>query len=771
VDGPAYLGDIQLDIDSDASISMDAHRLFDLLIPVLRPDALDALQREIGGQSTVVMAVLDRVGIAPSYDPQKIELGLDIPPSLRATRNIRVASLEREQFGDFATPATLSAFVNLRGSREFEGGGDGGGNPVNLFVDAAARFHGVVFETQAFTQPESHGEKVRYLGSRLVIDDQANLVRWSIGDLRVSGHGFQSVPELLGISATRSYGVLQPQRVVRPTGRHAFRLDRPATVEIAVNGQVVRRMRLEPGAYDLRDFPFTHGLDETTVSIQDASGRIEILRTSTFVDQTQLAPGLSEFGLHAGVKAPLGIDGPAYSRDPQASGFYRRGLTDRVTVGANLIADGHTNMVGIESIAATPVGAVGVQLAGSHDATDGSGLASSLTFQGSLPRGLGRGDVLSFNAETRSRSFNPGVTSLPASPFKTRLTAGYSHAFTKAIQAGIDLRLIDGRGPGSDARSFRTTVNSQFARNAYLRSELEYRDSKEERGFGFRLTAYALVGSQKSARAEYDSQTQVRRLTYQVMRGDGPGSFTASAALQDSPQGAGVDATANFLASSAEYGVTHFSTLDDSRGAPATSRSALHFATSAAFADGAISIGRPIYDSFAIVTRHPALRDASVFVDSTQVGYVAKTGMLGTATHPDINSYIAKTIVVDAPDDSRDVDLGAGAYRLLPPFRSGYRLQVGSEYSVTVIGRLLDSEGAPIPLAAGTASEHGDTRAPLALFTNRDGRFGISGVRPGRWIITLQTDPPARFLIVVPDGASGAVKAGAIRPMKAAGSS
>jgi len=83
-------------------------------------------------------------------------------------------------------------------------------------------------------------------------------------------------------------------------------------------------------------------------------------------------------------------------------------------------------------------------------------------------------------------------------------------------------------------------------------------------------------------------------------------------------------------------------------------------------------------------------------------------------------------------------DLGEGSFRLLPPYRGGYRLTVGSDYMASAVGRLLDSNGKPLSLVSGAAIEEAHREPePIALFTNSAGRFDITGLAPGQWNIIL----------------------------------
>jgi outer membrane usher protein len=109
-------------------------------------------------------------------------------------------------------------------------------------------------------------------------------------------------------------------------------------------------------------------------------------------------------------------------------------------------------------------------------------------------------------------------------------------------------------------------------------------------------------------------------------------------------------------------------------------------------------------------------------------------------------------------------DLGRGNVRIFPPYRSGYLVTAGSDYSITAIGTLLDQTGAPVSLLAGRAVElAAPDRTPVTVFTNRAGRFGLSGLRPGRWRIEMPTEPAQSVIIDVPEKAQGVVRLGEVK--------
>jgi outer membrane usher protein len=774
LDGTRYLGDIDLKLMAGDEIRLPAQRLLDLVAVNAKRELAVKLRAMLAAQTTIGLDALAALGIKMRYDPQKIALLLDIPAELKAQRTIQITPLGTEMVGGFAKPASFSAYLTMRGSVDYvESGINRGLGTPAIYLDGAARLAGVVFETQGVFQPGASGAMFQRQGSRFIYDDQDKAIRWTAGDLRAVARGFQSAPDIAGISILRSYSTLQPETITRPTGRQSFRLDRSSTVEVWVNDQLIRRTRMDPGNYDLRDFPYAQGIQNARITIRDDGGQIQNLNFSLFSDQSQLATGLSEFGLYAGVKAPPGRSGPVYSSEPVITGFYRRGLSNKLTLAGNFQADRHSRMAGLESILATPIGAFGMNLAASQIDGRGTGGAAMFTFRNLIQRKNMTSDALDLSAELLSKNFAPTGDVFGQNPFTYRLSAGYSHAFNQAVYGSVDVNYAKGRVGVSDTSTYRATLGWRPLPRMNFSATTAYEGAKRSQraGLSFLLSLTVQMGKGASLITDYDSGRQTERISYQAQHGQGVGSFNLSGSLERSPNNVGIDGSANYITSAGEIGIDQLNTFGGGAGATTDSRTNLRFATSIAFADGATSIGRPISDSFAIVSRHANIGHARVELEPGPYGYTAGTTLLGTATQPDLMSYSNRTITIDAPGAAADLDLGAGAFRMFPPYRSGYRLQAGSEYPVTLVGRLLDEDGKPLALLSGLATElAAPQREPLAVFTSSDGRFALTGLKPGRWRIAFHADSTTVYLVEIPARwTTGAFKMEDIRPEKANG--
>ena len=778
-DSGRYIGDMPLSIGADDSLSFPTDRALQLLGQVLAPDVLQTLRGAFAGRANIGPADFVNSGIKVEYNSQTLELNFVIPVEKRASSKLSVSPLDRTMIGTVVKPAGFSAYLNIRGSLDLseDGPSTGFGNPVFL-LDGAARLGDVVAESDAIWIPGNSDTDFQRLGSRLVYDDLKSLVRISLGDLETQGRGLQSSPQIAGISFVRSYSQLNPSQVIRPRGDQSFRLERPSTVEILVNGQQVRRLQLAPGNYNLRDFPFAQGANDIRVNVLDDTGRTESLHFNIFLDQTQLAKGLTEFGVYAGVLAPLELSGPHYTDDLAFSGFVRTGLSDYVTVGANFQADKNIQMGGVEAVFGTAIGTFGVNASFSHAKGVGDGSAFQATFQRLFQHRDGQSDAFNLFVERRSEKFTPVVSLpnlpffLPNNPYEFEVGGGYTHAFSRDFYAGVDARYSKGRtfvltGKVPDVQNYRLNAGWRISDRATLTAEGRYQEDTRGKEWSGFFTLTVRLGQYSSVRTEYDTRDNRMRASYQTLKGSGVGSYNVTADFERNDFGGDIGVNANYFTNRAELGFSHFGTFSDGFGTSYTQRSTFRLGTSIAIADDTVSIGRPIYDAFAIVKPHKSLKDADVLIEPTPFGFTANTGALGVGTMPGLSAYSERTLPIDVRNAPPGTDIGQGSFKLFPPYRGGYLLTVGSDYNVTALGKMIDIDGEPVALVSGTATElaHPDHEA-ITVFTNREGNFGITGLAPGKWRLEMLDDKKSVFIVTIPEDGVGVVRLGQISAEK-----
>ena len=529
---------------------------------------------------------------------------------------------------------------------------------------------------------------------------------------------------------------------MQPRGDRTFTINRPSTVEAIVNGQPVRRIRLDPGTYNVRDFPFAQGANDVVLQVEDDAGRRETIEFSIFFDRSLLAPGLTEFGLYAGVLAPRTRADRDYQFDePAASGFFRRGISDVFTAGANFNIQKRGGIVGFEGVWASPIGTVGADVAISRVNNIGTGFAVNASYQQVL-----RATQTSFGltAEYRSPGFANPSDLVPFNRIAWDLTATIGQALFRNQFVTIVGRYSTGRNGFPDERSVRLTYGWRINSRLSLNADALYEDSAfRNNELGVRLRLTYRLGQRTNVSAEYDLFGDRAGVGISTLTGQGVGSLALSGNVDVGDNDVGVNGNATYISNRADVGLDHATLFDRTGTRVDTQRTLLRFSTALVFADANVTLSRPIYDSFVMARTHRTLGGASVVIEPNGEYYSARSDFLGPAVLPNLSSYIPRVVPYDVPNAPPGYDVGEGNARVLPPYRSGYLVTVGSDYSVTAIGALLDENGQPVSLLAGRAVElAAPDREPVTIFTNRAGRFGISGLRSGRWQIDMPTEPP-----------------------------
>ncbi len=760
----AFLGDVELKVQSDGAIEVAGWQIVEQLARIVDPTVVEALRPVAEPGLFVPIGRFEELGFPLHFDNSLLELSVEVPVSARARQTIGLANLDRDVYGDFAQPEPVSAYMNVRMATDFvHTGANSGLSDPTFFMDGAARFGRFVVESEASYSGDGDFQRE---GTRAVYDDVENLNRWVGGDLLPQARGFQGVTDMAGVSVERVYGLLNPQRNVAPRGGRTFSLDREATVEALVNGRVIRTLRLQPGTYDVSDFPFVQGSNDVSLVISDDAGRQEVLSFSVFVDRTQLAPGLAEYGVYLGVERDsLGGD-IEYTSDAIASAFYRRGISENLTAGANVqYLEGGGWMVAGEGVWGTPLGTFGGDFAYSNLESVGDGWAVNLSYERLMQDAEGGGAALQASVEARSRYFGAPTLFAPENRYSLNAAVSYSRSFGEASFAGVQLRYAKARDGFEDEQTARVTYGHRLSHNMNLIVDASWTEGGFADGAGVRVALVRRFGATGSARAEYDTVTERARLGYQTSGGQGVGAWSMSGALEGSADNYGFNGAASYAANRAELGLAHTTAYSVDRDEISDQRTSLRAATAIAFAGGRVAVGRPVTDGFVIAAPYGGAPGTVIEVEPGPDGYYARSGMLGPALYGQVSSYSPRTITYDAPEAVGGFDIGSGALRVLAPYRAGYVVTVGSEYDVTAVGRLLDSNGEPVTFLAGEAIElDGDAR--VEIFTNRTGVFGASGLRPGRWRIELIGQPPRVYDLVVPETEDGLARVGDLRPVQ-----
>lgn len=757
-DGANALGDADAQIAPDDTLLVSVSQIVRLMSARLAPAKLNQLRQIENVADFAPLTAFEKQGFSVRFDKRAFELDITVATQDRAVQTIGLADLDRNVVGDFAAPAGFSGYVNVRGSADYVvTGSDKGFSDPSFLLDGALRISPIVVEAEgAYTS-----RQFTRTGTRAVFDDINHLMRWTAGDLQPQSRGFQGALDVAGVSIARSYALLEPQRNVAPRGGRTFSLNREATVDAYINGRPIRTLRLQPGTYNIGDFPFAQGGNDVDLIITDDTGQRETISFSTYIQRTQLAGGLSEFDLNIGVLSRQN-QGITYSGDPAVTGYYRRGLTDNFTMGANFQYARRSYLAGFEAVLGTPIGTLGGDVAVSQLSGSGSGWAANFSLE-RIAQDARSNSSLLVAVELRSRRFGAVEQTAPNNPYDYNISVNYSRSFGSRSFGGVQARYAHGREGFVSERSARVNYGMRFGKSTSITLNLEWDKGVRGDDKSFSIALVRRFGDRSSGRVEYDSQDRATRLGFQSSHGYGLGSWTAGGNVDIGRQDVALNAAANYIANRADLGLAYAAAYSQDSKSITDQRASMRFGSSLAFADGSFAVGRPITDSFAIVRPYRTGHGLGVVVDPAQNSAQAKSGTFGPALYGEITSYTPRTLSYDIPDAPPGLDLGTGALRTLAPYHSGYVVVVGSDYNVMAVGTL-KAKGEPVSLQAGNAVEVGGEHRRVELFTNREGRFAIAGLKPGQWRIELPGTPPMIFNLLIPVQATGVVRIGDLVP-------
>jgi hypothetical protein len=476
-DGGFFLGDLEARVSPNDEVSVSIKQLAKITAPILRTDALEALRRVSSAPDGYVsLATLKNAGFDLQFDANKVEMQFTPTIEQRATGRLSVSDMRADvRSANLSPPAAIAAYLNMRAGADYTTTtlyNDDGTADARIGFDGAARWKDVVFESAATF--DMIGGFTRG-ASRLVYDMPDETLRFSAGDISPIKSTFQGGGELLGLSIEKSYQKLQPSASIRPTGSQSFRIERPSSVEVVINGHVAQRLQLRPGDYDMSNLPLAAGANDIELVIEDDLGHKRTLNLSLFSGGSLLAPGIAEWAFNAGFVSHVNngekdyrnlYSGVEYDFDaPVVSGFYERGLTQDITGSIHLQADRETVTGGSGASLQTPIGFWTMDGAVSQSQRSGGGVAGKVNYDlSNIKSNDGIHRSFRASAEYRSEKFTLINSMEPQNDTMAILSAAYSQELPWDLFGSVSGGYMLGRGPAADKYGVNLSLSRNFGR-------------------------------------------------------------------------------------------------------------------------------------------------------------------------------------------------------------------------------------------------------------------------------------------------------------------
>lgn len=736
-----YVGDFTIWPMGGGEGRVSARFVTQTLAPALIPGLEEEVAALAKDRDDVTFEALRAFGLEVSFDEAQLVLRLRIPAQMRDVSDLYIRSIRKRADLERVPQSDFSAYISARVGMTYVE--DAPGAREGLYrtaadINMAVNLHGIVAEAE-LRYDDRNARRLRRGDVRLTYDDVTSLIRFELGDLTIGRRPFQLAPRIAGASAYRKYSI-NPYLNIRPTSEQEFQLERPARVEVLINGVPSRTFNLPSGRYKLRDFPLvSSAANDVELLITYDSGETERLSFPAFYDIDLLNPGLLDFAINFGV--PFRDENGVRRYDTgnyNGTGYLRYGLSKALTLGINWEGDRSFANLGGEVLWATGIGTFAINAA--TDAQNLSRASSRASVQYRWrDTDPGRdltvdGILLLTGAEYRSLNAVLGGDLIAA---QGRLRGGMRVSARGRIQVFGSYERYRGLGSGY-AAGLNYTHQFRFGNAS---ASVEYRRTPEGRGPAFNIGMTIPFG-RSSVTGTFDSKDANARLYYARTGSSGIGSISTSAGIErrdgSDRQSGRITYLDNRFETSLEQIARNYFTDKDNRDL----RTEFTLGTALVMADGHFALSRPISNGFAIFAPDKAAGGYQIMVEprvgfgSAEVEYTARSGALGPAVVSTLAPYFNRGIQVDAPGAPAGNSLGGQVYMLTPGYRSGYYLKIGNEKNVSVVGNLVDRDGDPISYAAGEAilagADASDEAGRIQLFTNEKGRFFVEGVEAGK---------------------------------------
>jgi outer membrane usher protein len=738
------LGDLPVRITFDDQFFVQTDAFLKLIDPKLNAAAQAALAKTLGLKQMFTGSDLASTGVQLEYDPSSLSIVvLSIDPAKRAVEQLFDQPRKDQEPADIK-PAHFSGYMNLSLNEAVYESGGATALPT-LGFNGAIRLQNFVLEydglltdlgSSGTEATDNYGFQRNYV--RLVYDQPDSYTRWFAGDLSPEIRGDQSFVEMGGIGVLRSRQTFNDyETAVLQTNRELL-LQSDSDVTIMRNGSVYQQLHLRAGSYDLSALPLLAGSNDVQIEVKDATGQTQQLNFQSYLDPIDLQPGDYEYGAYLGPISRTFGNSPNYDGPIAFTGFYRKAFVNAPAFGVGLqLADDVQDVTGQTQFLLPHAARILLDAGFSHSRSVGGGFAFGAAYEESFNRS-GLVDSFTIRADYLSQHFaglaDPTIDNTDA----LTVDGQYSRAINQKLTLTADISYTTEREGNGDQYRADLDLNYAISKHWTVRAGVDYSHfnipNALGRGLGGLISLVWQPNYLTRAEARYDSTIDTESLSLTKASPNLINSVGYGGLLERDSGQLTLSGFADYTGNRFDAAIAQSSGSVNGLGGFGTQNvTSITLDTSIAFADGIWGVGRRIPDSFALVYPHPSLEGRQVLAGQTLEGnnYIGESGALGAAVNNALVDYTTQSVQYNVINPPIGYDVGAGVERVRPSYRSGYKIEVGTDAFVTATGTLVGPGGKPVALIGGrvVAVDRPDLQ-PLPFFTNSIGRFGLLGLRP-----------------------------------------
>ena len=661
------------------------------------------------------------------FDPQALAIRIVAQPAMLETTAIDLRPVVRPT--GMVLHRDTSGFMNYSLTADGRGAFSGSG-------ELGASLRGNLAFTGFSVLPDH--SFVRGL-SYLVLDDPSEMRRIQLGDAIGFSSDLGGTAQLSGISVTREFA-LDPYFVRQPLPRLSGAILTPSTLDVYMNGSLLRHEQIAPGPFEVRNLPVGSGVGQVSYVVRDAFGRTQEFASPYYAASGVLADGISEYGYHLGFRRlGFGEESTHYGA-PELLARHRIGIGDRLTVGyrlesalqrtggTSLLASGGPNLA-----LALPVGELDLEAAGSTDGA-ATGAAASLSYTVFTRR-------LSAGGSIRAMSASYSNLSLPAAADRPllQLRGAVGAPVMPRVNVALEAQLNAMRDAGlSSALTLRGDLHVSNDLAISLSASRQRTPGEGPEWLAF-LTLMYSFGSGASGDISGTAGSRSGSASAGVQKalplGEGWGYQLRSTLDRDQP--AGGLGQVQYQGAYGTY-LANYDRVAGSDGATATAAGAL------VLVDGIVMASRPVREGYALI-QVPGLEGVRGFLNNQEIG---RTNGSGNLLVPSLQPYYGNRLRIGDADIPIDYQIGAVEQVVATTVRGGALVPFDVQRVTSVKGMVrVDLDGHPTVPAFGELRLDSRLKSPLGA----DGQFWFEDLSAGSHLAEVEfREGTCRFDLVVP---------------------
>lgn len=675
---------------------------------------------------------LSKIGIQLSLNEEKFYIETYITPSSLKEKTTNFTNDYRPRWVNKITrPSDLSFYSNIYYYRPYSHN-IRRDNSDEIDIQPNLNYKGFVIES-SHTHKES---KLHRKSTRALYDFEHLSSRLSVGDSTTPSTDYLSGVSILGASYGKDFS-LRPYDTTVPRGKAEFDLLEASTVRVFVNGTLINVIKLQAGAHKLEDLPLIQGLNEIKLVIESDVGRVDEIIIPAAFSQDLLKVGLSDYYYGVGKRSEL-IDLDRKYQDDELiyTGYYRRGLTDRITVGGFFQADDRVQLLGSDQVFSTSYGQVKTQVAALNSTSKGGfSVKGEYFFLDQRIVGVAASGHL-FGFEHRSDGFHL-IDQTSGLGFSQNIL---NYAFNKNIY-GYSYRIggqFESNGDRKDTWALTGSLGKTFKRRLNINTVSTYRtlvngDNSFEVSLYF---SWFLPEKGHNIYGSYNSLSKASQVSMQKIKTSSNDKFTYQVTGRNADVENSLEVDSRYDHDRFEVGLRHSQQkIKGSSDKWNSYEGNVKFGTAVAMLDGKFSFGKPITNSFAILTRDKNLQGEKLLINSNG-DQIAEGGFFDNILISKVQPYRYFQISSDSAFLSDGLSIEEGDFALLPTYKSGSLISLKSKGAMSIFGSVTfpDSSRASLETFEILNSQGS---VVYASFTNRKGRILVEGIEGGNYSLSL----------------------------------